>query len=154
MKIYLARPISGLTFEEVVGYYEATSDELRSHGYGVLCPMTGKGYLRNETEFRAYGYDNPVSTNRAIVGRDHWMVEQSDVVFVDLTGAQKVSIGCVSELAWAYHLRKHIVLSLDNDFHKHAFVLEMADVIFPSYEEAMRYLKILADGRIRTNEPK
>lgn len=150
MKIYLAHPISGLSYEDVMGYYRAASSALRKAGYEVLCPMQGKDYLRTETALRAEGYQNPISTNQAIVRRDHWMVEQADLVYVNLAGSSKVSIGSLFELAWAYHLRKHVVLVMDpaggpsGDLYRHAFVLECADILFETHEEAMAYLVKLA----------
>lgn len=149
MKIYLAHPISGLSYEEVVKYYQDTTAELKALGYDVLCPMTGKGYLRTEIKFKAEGYGNPVSTNHAIFERDHWMVTQSDVVFVNLSGTQIVSIGSVMELAWAAEQGKQTIVVMEpGNIHRHAFVLEAADIVFDTYEEAMNYLAVLISGRI------
>jgi nucleoside 2-deoxyribosyltransferase len=149
MKIYLARPISGKSYLEVSSYYNLFRGTLDVFGYEVLCPMTAKGFLRNEKKFKASGYKNPVSTNHAIVERDCWMVQQSDVVLVDFTGADEVSIGCVMELAWASLLGKHTVIILPQEnVHRHAFVLEAADIIFEYDKEALDYLKYLIKGRI------
>jgi len=150
MKIYLAHPISGLSYEAVMAYYKAASRELRKDGYEVLCPMQGKEYLRTETKLRAEGYKNPISTNQAIVRRDHWMLEQADIVYVNLASSTQVSIGSLFELAWAYHLRKHVVLVMDpqggpsGEIYRHAFVLECADILFETHEEAMEYFMRLA----------
>lgn len=152
MKIYLAHPISGLSYEDVMRYYHAASIALRKAGYAVLCPMQGKDYLRTETVLRAEGYKNPISTNQAIVRRDHWMVEQADIVYVNLAGSTQISIGSLFELAWAYHLRKHVVLAMDQQtpeqkLYAHAFVLEAADIIFEGPDagrEALEYLAQLA----------
>lgn len=149
MRIYLARPISGCSFEEVVGYYEATVQSLKGYGYDVLYPMCGKNYLRNEIQFKAEGYGQPLSTNRAIVGRDRWMVRQSDIVLANLVGSKHVSIGTVSELAWAFDNKKHVIIVMEKDnVHRHAFVLEFADVIFETSDEAMQYLWKLAHGSL------
>ena len=43
-----------------------------------------------------------------------------------------MSIGTVAEMAWAYHLNKHLVVAMPlPNIHEHAFILEMADVTFP-----------------------
>jgi nucleoside 2-deoxyribosyltransferase len=141
MKIYLAKPITGESFEDVVRYYENLSADLFEMGYETLCPMTAKGYLRTEIEFKAHGFDNPVSTNHAIFERDKWMIEQSDVIFVNLHLATRVSIGCMMELAWASLLGKHTVVIM-GQAHKHAFVFEAADIVFEDYDEA-------ANGELR-----
>jgi len=149
MRIYLARPISGCSYSEVVDYYEDTVAVLKGYGYDVLYPMCGKEYLRNEIEFKAEGYGQPLSTNRAIVGRDRWMVRQSDIVFANLAGSTHVSIGTVSELAWAFDNKKHVIVVMEKEnVHRHAFVLEFADVIFETTEEALAYLKKLAEGSL------
>lgn len=147
MNIYLAHPISGLSYNEVMDYYEGMKNRLRRLGYEVLQPMTGKGYLRNELEFKSHGYTGlPASTNHAILERDNWMVRLADVVLVDLWGADKVSIGCMMELAWAHDHHKHTVVVMGlNNVHRHAFVLEAADTIFETRWDAMVYLELLAN---------
>jgi hypothetical protein len=45
------------------------------------------------------------------------------------------------ELAWASILGKHTVVSMQKEnVHRHAFILEAADVIFETHEESMEYL--------------
>jgi nucleoside 2-deoxyribosyltransferase len=142
--LYMARPITGCTADEVFEYYENARQVLRVH-YRVLSPMTGKEHLRTERLFKAEGYRNPVSTNHAIIERDRWMVQQSDIVLVDLSKAKQVSIGCMMELAWAHQLGKHsIVVMEEGSPHWHAFVLEAADIVMPAIEEALDYLVSLA----------
>lgn len=149
MRIYLARPITGCTYEEVVAYYKDAVARLKFFGYEVLFPMCGKNYLRTETVLKAGGYTQPLSTNRAIVGRDRWMVQQSDIVLANLLGSKQVSIGTVSELAWAFDAKKHVIVVMEKDnIHRHAFVLEFADVIFETTEEAFAYLDKLAQGSV------
>jgi len=149
MRVYCARPISGCSFDEVTTYYRETVDILKGMGYEVLFPMCGKGYLRNEIEFKAHGYNNPLSTNHAIVERDRWMTQSCDILFVYLVGAKLVSIGSVAEMAWAHHMGKHtIVIMEEGNIHQHAFILDMADVIFPTYQEGLDYLEKFAKGEI------
>jgi nucleoside 2-deoxyribosyltransferase len=148
MKIYLAGPISGLGYDEVVDAYKEKSLYLRQIGYEVLCPMTGKAYLRNELEFRASGYNSPVSTNHAIFERDKWMVSNCDIVLAELSNSgTRVSIGTMMELAWANMLGKHTigVMQFDN-IHRHAFVLESCDIVFETIQEAYKYLDDLIKG--------
>ena len=135
-----------MSSDEVFGYFDGKKAVLEQMGFEVLQPMTAKGYLRNEIAYKAYGYDNPVSTNHAILRRDHWMVSQCDILLANLNlGTQRVSIGTVAELAWAYHMNKHTVVVMGGpNIHKHAFILDMADVIFPNMQEAQKYLSKVA----------
>lgn len=146
MKIYLAGPISGLGYEEVSNYFESTYDKLTQWNYNVFSPMRGKSQLRTEIEFKAHGYENvPVATNHAIFDRDRWMVKSADVVYANLTNSgDRISIGTMMELAWAFDSGKHVIVAMqDDNIHQHAFVLEAAHIIFNSHEDAMDYLKSL-----------
>jgi nucleoside 2-deoxyribosyltransferase len=150
MKVYCVHPISGTSAEEVFGYYERTKEALTELGYNVLTPMYGKGQLRTELEFKAHGYENnPLATNRAIFGRDRWMVEQADILYANLLGAGRVSIGSCFELAWGSDLRKQVVLVMEKDnIHRHAFVLEAATVIFEDEDSALAYLAALSNKEL------
>jgi len=149
MKIYTAGPISGQSYEQVMNRYQEQVKILRGIGYEVICPMTGKSYLRTELEFKAQGYEqHPVSTNHAIKERDRWMVGQSDIVLVDFSSCNGiVSIGSCMELAWADELKKHSIVVMDKDnIHQHCFILECADIVFSTLIEAYSYLKKLQTG--------
>jgi len=149
MRIYLAGPISGKGYKEVVERYQEKIDYLEDLGYEVFCPMTGKQYLRNELEFRTYGYDEfPVSTNHAIFERDKWMVSNCDILLVDLSNSgERASIGSIMELAWGSLLGKQTIVVLPKEnLHRHAFVLEAGDIIFETLEDANNYLKDFING--------
>ncbi len=145
LKIYCVHPISGMSADEVWSYYKRIQDVLDAH-YDVFIPMFGKNSLRTEMKFRAEGYkDNPLTSNHAIFERDRWMVTQADIILANLTGAKIVSIGSVMELAWASMLGKYVVLIMEEEnIHRHAFVLEAADVIYTKEEDALDYLQKLA----------
>lgn len=148
MKIYIAGAISGQTAKDVFTYFKNTAFQLQGLGYTVYSPLLGKGTLfRNEVEFKAEGYDHhPIVTNHAIMERDRWMVSSVDIVYCNLTMApDRVSIGSMMELAWAHQLGLHTVVAMQRDnIHRHAFVLEAADVPFETTIEAMDYLKDLS----------
>lgn len=146
LKLYLAHPISGLSYEQILDYYTKV-EMILVYYFEILCPMTAKGFLRNELKFRAEGYGNPVATNHAIFERDQWMVRSSDIVYVNFENAIEVSTGCVMELAWASAFGKHTVITLPkNNPHRHAFVLEAADIVFEEHDKAIEYLTMLANG--------
>lgn len=144
--VYLAGPISGKDYASVMCYIEKTAARLEEMGYEILHPMLGKSYLRTELEFRAHGYENPVSTNHAIFERDRWMVARCDIVLAQLQDAfDRVSIGTVMELAWASMLGKHtiVIIGAPANIHRHAFILEAADIVFDTLQEAFDYLRDL-----------
>lgn len=149
LSIYLIHPISGLTYEQVMGYYKEKRELYESLGYTVYSPMTGKKQLRPEAEYRAHGIvGNPVATNHAIFERDVWMIQQADVLFADLLGCKCTSIGSCMELAIGSYLRKHTVAAIDqSNPHMHAFVLEAVDTLFETEPEARDYLRQLIEGQ-------
>lgn len=149
MKIYCAHPMTGLTVKEVKDYYKDLTKKLEAAGYDVLHPMIGKGDVIGARKFTACGSErNTLTTDKAIKGRDQWMVRQCDVLYVDLNKSKKVSIGCVGELSWGDAFGKHIVLVMeDGNIHEHAFINQIAHAVFSSPEEAIEYLEILAKKR-------
>lgn len=141
MKIYLAGSISGLSYDEIVARYKQQISFFEGIGFSVLFPMLSKGYLRNEKNINSTGYTQPPSTDKAIVGRDCWMVHQCDIIFADLTRNPSCpSLGTVSELSWAYLLHKHSVVAMpDDSVHQHAFVKQQADIVVPTVQDAFVY---------------
>lgn len=151
LKIYCAHPISGLTWDDVVNYYNDIKEKLESIGFDVFQPMTGKGEIRTEVKerFQPGNFKSAVASNHAIFERDRWMVSQSDILYLDLTGAELTSIGCMMELAWAALLGKYAVVVMDKEnVHRHAFVIEAADIIFENADTALIYLQKLVDQSI------
>lgn len=144
--IYLSAPISGLTASEAFLRFDMMKMDLKGW-YTILNPLTGKDYLRalGDEILAATNVAGPLSADHPIFNRDHWMVTQADVVLVDLTGAKKVSIGCMFEMAWASHLDKHVILIMDaGNVHQHSFVKQAAHVVFSDYMDAMLYARELA----------
>ena len=147
LKIYVASSITGMSYEETERFFKETKDELQSLGFMVFNPMTAKTELRTEKELKADGYHHPTITDNAILYRDHWMVLQADIVYVDLSRAEKISIGCCFEIAWAWENNKHLVVVLPkNNPHRHAFVKSAAHIVFETTKEAFEYFDKLSDS--------
>ena len=144
-KIYLARPISGCTVDEVQAYYSTMKATLQDL-FVVFNPMIQKEYARTDTAFKSFGASgHPESSNKAITRRDRSMVVGCDIVYLNLLGSGKVSIGSVMELAWAYDHGKHVVVAMeDGNIHDHAFIRECSDAVFCSSDHALEYLRDLA----------
>lgn len=151
LSIYCAHPISGLTWDEVVDYYKNIKTTLQDIGLEVFQPMTGKNAIRTEIgeRFQPADFRAEVATNHAIIERDRWMVEHCDLLYLDLTGVKNISIGCMMELAWAHLLGKYtIVIMEEGNIHRHAFVVEAADIVFDFPQKAIDYLKIFVKQEI------
>ena len=141
MKIYLAYPISGVKMEEILSYYESMKKALSPY-YEVLTPFLDE--VRNSDKYRENFYMMPTATNHAIYERDKFLVQQADIVYANLVNAtERVSIGAVMELAWGSLLGKHTIVAMHKEnIHRHAFIMETADIVFDFHVDALQYLKV------------
>lgn len=145
MKVYLAGPITGLSYGEAVDWRQDAIKRLNDHNIVGLSPLRSKQYLSQTTSF-ADRYDEYVlSTQKGIVARDRWDATRCDVILVNLEGAERVSIGSVMEIAWADAHRIPIVLVLDEgNLHDHAMVREVAGFIVPTLDAGLEVVIALS----------
>ena len=147
--VYLAGPISITTWRGATSWRHAVTEELAASGIGVRNPLRGKEdfskILRGRQRFEhlwegdSYkGIDNPFSSAHAITHRDHWDVMNCDALLANLSEAEKVSIGTVMEIAWAYAYRKWSVVVMDEkNIHWHGMVRTAASLVVPTLEAAV-----------------
>ena len=131
MKVYLAGPIKGQTYQQCTEVRERIANKLTNVGIVALSPMRGKEYLESE-EYKASIQDNyesfPLSTMKGIVCRDHNDVRNCNAVLMDLREATQVSIGTMIEVGWSNAYGKPIVLLMEKDnIHKHGMLTEIVD---------------------------
>lgn len=145
MRVYLAGPITGLSYKEVVGWRKKAYHKIEEWGHVALSPMRGKEYLKDEQEINAmYEDDKPMSTTQGIYGRDSFDVQHCDVLFVNLIGTERVSIGTVMEIQMGRDYGKYVLLVMEKgNIHEHPFVLEASSIRVESIEEGLRVLKHL-----------
>jgi len=151
LTVYCAGPITGGDYRSVLSYFERTKQALEGCGMDIVAlhPMVGREHLlRSDEAAESVVVDGgPICTPQAIFQRDRWMIRRSDVVYLNLAAADRVSIGTCMELAIANTLGKHTVLVMpEGSCHRHAFVLAAADIIFNSEDGALDYLVVLAEG--------
>ena len=141
---YLAGPITGTSYDGSTSWREAATVELAKHGITGLSPMRGKDYLANRTSISDAYDEFALSTQKAVVTRDRWDCQRSDVVVVNVLGAERVSIGTVMEFGWADAARRPIILAMqEGNPHDHAMVREVAGFIVPSLEAAVSTAVVL-----------
>jgi nucleoside 2-deoxyribosyltransferase len=145
--VYLAGPITGLSYREAVDWREDFSLQLPNH-IVPLSPMRGKALLREERSIKG-AYDETVMSNaKAITARDRWDVQRSDVIVVNLMYADTVSIGTMIELGWADSARVPIVLAMEEGgTHEHAIVREVTAFRVYDLGDALMVVKKLLPGR-------
>jgi len=145
--IYLSRPFTGCIINTILDYYNQVSNELKNLGHNPIIPFTNDFRIfknRNGVIQVNEGID-PVShnTNKGIVRRDYFLLSQSDMIISNFSLTKTPSIGVVTELAWAYQLKKHtIVIKKKNAFNS-PFIDQCADIIVNDMEECFDYLNIM-----------
>lgn len=147
--VYLAGPITGLTYDEGNDWREAVREDLEAVGITAYSPLRAKNFLRAigvldsaGTPDSAYMGLNPLSEPKGITARDRFDATRSDVVLMNLLGATRVSIGTMIEAGWADAARRPIVIAMEEDnVHRHAMLNEVAGFIVPTLEEAVAVVK-------------
>ncbi len=136
--LYLAGPITGVSFDGCTDWREYVSGRLPAHIKGVS-PMRGKKYLSKEKEVKDAYEDQPLSSSKGITCRDRFDTGRCDMLFVNFLGATKASIGTVMEIAWADMLRKPIVVVMEKDnIHSHSMIRESVGFIVPTLDEGIQ----------------
>lgn len=107
-RVYLAGPIRHTSYEGATGWRKEVGSILRMAGVEPLSPMRGKEYLNTMMPIDLTGtlrpdgsFNHPLSKPAAINGRDRFDVMSSDIIFMNLVGSDKVSIGSMIEIGWA-----------------------------------------------------
>lgn len=148
-KVYLAGPITGCTYGECTNWRDGVKQHLEdvSNGHIVgYSPLRSKEYLKDEKKILDFYPDtfSVMSTQRGIYTRDRFDVKSSDLVLVNMIGAQIVSIGTVMEVAWADAWDIPIVYVTEKDvknIHDHSMMREACPFTVHSLEEAVLLTK-------------
>lgn len=149
--VYLAGPITGLTFDGCTDWRDHAVQSLASVGIKGLSPMRAKEYLRsagvlpalkNAKEDYEYSKYGVMSTSRGIMTRDFFDATRCDVLLVNFLGAKLVSMGTVMEIAWAYQRRTPIVAAMEpGNIHEHGMVNEAIGFRVSTLDEAINVVK-------------
>lgn len=147
--VYLAGPITGLTFKGATDWREHAKRMLETAGIKAFSPMRCKEYLDGLGELsghgREYGHMSPLSSPRGIITRDFFDATRCNVLLVNLLGADRVSIGTMFEMAWAFQKRTPIVCVMETQGgqHDHMFVREVCGFILSTLDEALLTVKAI-----------
>lgn len=146
--VYVAGPMAGCTYEEADDWRQRVRTALPE--CDVRSPMRGKNFLKDMETIPAGGgekqadelaktaVDAAVSSQHAIVMRDHWDVTQADIVIANLTNAPFVSIGTCFELAWCWEQQKPVIVVMpEGNPNEHPFVREAAYIVVDTLNEAL-----------------
>lgn len=154
--VYLAGPISGLTWNEATDWRQEVSNQLLRGGIKAISPLRAKVYLRECGPIKDHYTDNDIdvaaftnmSTPRGITTRDKFDCTRCSVIFVNLLGTTKVSIGTMIELGWAnaHNIPVVLVIEEKDNIHDHAMVNELTGFRVKTIEEGIKVVQaILGD---------
>jgi nucleoside 2-deoxyribosyltransferase len=149
-QVYLAGPISGLTYDGAESWREDAKALLEPHGIKTLSPLRGKDYLKAigviDQIGVAYESMGVLSTSRGVITRDRYDATRCDVLLVNLLGAQRVSIGTMFEVAWSDLKRVPVVVMMEREgnIHDHMMLREMTGYQVESLEAAAHVIRMIA----------
>ena len=158
VSVYLAGPITGLSYSEVVGWRAMVVEHLAASAPHVRCidPMRAKQHLADIAEIGAFGHAGGLLDGHAVVSRDLFDVKRVDVLLMNLAGARQTSIGCMVELGWARAHGKFILVVLPDaergttagtgaavNPHDHLFVHELASAVVGDLDAALAVLETM-----------
>lgn len=142
--VYLAGPITGLTYKGTVGWREDVRRKFGAHIH-TISPMRGKQrheLLGDQPILTAYE-ENPLTSEKGISIRDYNDVKRADCLLVNFLGATKVSIGTVMEIAWARAFQIPVVIVMEKDnLHNHAMI-RYSSFIVDNMEDAVELVKVI-----------
>lgn len=130
MLVYLAGPISGLSYGGATSWRSYAQSHLREFGIKTLCPLREQEHLEEVGIFTDASKEtarlkSTMSMPKGLTIRDRWDAMRCDVLLVNLLGAAKVSIGTVMEIAWADAKGTPIVCAIEpeKNIHEHAMLM-------------------------------
>ncbi len=137
--VYLAGPITGLSFDTASSWRDEASLYLRDYGITAFSPLRGGVNLIHEPCIKDRYEESVLHTQKGFTTRDRWDISRCDLLFVNLLGAEKASIGTIVEIGWADSYRKPIVLAMEeNNIHQRPIIREIAGFIVENFDTAMQ----------------
>ncbi len=123
-KVYLAGPISGLSFDEAEDWRHGVTAELSCYDIDAFSPLRMKQFLAELPVIG--GHDSAlyparddlqraIASPSGVLGRDHNDCVTSDVLFVNFLGSISRSLGTAMEIAWAWEAHIPIVMCIEEN---------------------------------------
>lgn len=145
--VYLAGPITGLTYDDGQDWRDFAKSELSVWGIDAFSPLRGKEYLRPFGELSADGTDykdaGVLSLPEGIWARDKFDCTKRSMVLMNLLAARRVSIGTMIEIGWATGAGIPIVgvMEKSGNVHEHAMVSQSMGWRVTTLAEAIAVVK-------------
>lgn len=147
-KIYLAGPISGLTYGEAQDWRDYFTKNIDPR-ISCYSPLRGKEYLKMRGPLEGSYDEFPLSTDTGITTRDRYDCMGADLVVFNLLGCTgkdaRISIGTMIELGWADASRNPaiVIMEKEGNVHEHPMVRQTTHFRVDNMEDAMRIAEII-----------
>lgn len=148
-KIYLAGPITGLSYKETMNWRETIKSNLPKN-YITFNPMRAKEELAKFEKIEInFELTDPVQSSlcssRGVITRDFNDVKNCDAIIANLSDETKVSIGTVMEIAWAkaFQIPVIAIVSQQDKLYHHPMINECVGFRVKSLTDAIEILTTL-----------
>lgn len=146
--VYLAGPITGLSYDGACDWRLAAIDYLGRREIAGLSPMRGKSFLSNVKDIPAHVVGGRFSSPQSITSRDRWDCQRADLVIMNLLKADRVSIGTCVEMGWCDMARTPVILVMEeNGMHEHPILSTLAAFRTDNLDEALEMAVIILKGK-------
>lgn len=148
--IYLGGPMSGLTWRDALEWRRTVEDKLHSQ-WRLISPVKQQvGQDLDEIITVQSQDDNKLllhHTATGVTSQDEFYIDQSDWLLCYFLNAQRVSIGTIWEIGYAWGKGKKILSVVEKgSIHDHPFVRRRSHVFTPNLSEAIEFFKAIAVG--------
>lgn len=143
--VYTCGHMTPFSAEDARQWRDWVTTQLEPYGVEVVSPMRGLEYLEGK---RVVGILPEEGTGlskeqarEAAIARDLWDIQRADIVLANLT-SEAHTTGSIAEMAWAYLLRKTIVLVAPEGkyYAEHPFTRGMASLRFDTLEQGVKWI--------------
>lgn len=144
-QVYLAGPIAHLTYEEAEGWRTYATEWLDEFNIEGRSPLRGKEFLAAVGKIGIKEFSDPMASDRGIVARDRYDVQNADVMLVNLLGAKAVSCGTPGEFCWADAFGTVVVTVMEEEGspYDHPFIRGLSGYRVTTLEEGLELCRIL-----------
>lgn len=144
-KIYLAGPISGLTYDGAQSWRDYFVSQFDPKEVNVASPLRGKDYLKMRGPLEGSYAEFPLSSDMGITTRDRYDCMGSDLVIFNMLGAERISIGTMIELGWADAARNPgiLIMEKEGNTHDHPMVRQTAQFRVDNLKDAISIAHII-----------
>lgn len=149
--VYLAGPISGLTYNDGQNWRDYVAENLPQEIRAISPLRAKKDALKDVGVIQQSYAFNPLTTDSGITHRDRFDCMRADAVLFNMIGAKTVSVGTCIEFGWADATRKNIILVIEDEgnLHDHPMVRGVTGWRVNNLDEGIRLLEhiLMPEGK-------